>query len=199
MAVTFTKDRKKQLNSVAQRLFKERGYAGTSMRDLANALGIEAPSLYNHVSSKENILQDICFDIADQFLAVIEKVEEIEQPEEQLRAAIRQHVFVITQNLDASAVFLNEWRYLSEPHLGNFKALRKKYENFFQGIIQNGIDQDIFRKEDTKFATVTTLSVLNWVYNWYKPRGKMKPEQIAEKLSNLLINGLRKFNPLKTI
>ena len=185
--------RKEQIQLVAQNMFREKGYKATSMRDIANAIGIEAASLYNHIKSKEQILQEICFDIAQQFFKAIENAKQADfTPEEQLRFAIKQHIFVITKNLDAAAVFLHEWRFLSEPHLSRFKAMRHDYEKEFRLIIQQGKKEGTFQDVDDKFYALTLFSALNWTYDWYKPDGKLSPNQIADQLSNFLLEGIVK-------
>jgi hypothetical protein len=101
-------------------------------------------------------------------------------------------VRVITNNLDASAVFLHEWRHLSPEPLAEFIALRKAYENYLIRIIQQGKEEGKFQFEDEKIAVLSLLSGLNWIYDWYKPEGKLTPEQVAQNLSQLLLNGLTK-------
>ncbi len=193
MQLTKKLTRKEQIKKVAQNMFRERGYSATSMRDLANAVGIEAASLYNHIKSKEDILRQICFGIADDFFHAIEQVEQSNLPaEEKLKQAISQHVKVITNNLDASAVFLHEWRFLSEPYLSDFKKLRDSYEQSFKKIIIQGKEEGIFKAVDEKFYCLTLFSALNWIYDWYKPTGLLSPQQIAEQLSNLLLEGIKK-------
>lgn len=184
--------RKKQIEHTATALFKTKGFSATSMRDLANALGIEAASIYSHIRSKEEILQRVCFRMAEEFFEAIEAVEATGTTATvKLRNAITAHVQVLTKNTEASAVFLHEWRHLSEPFLGEFLALRNKYEAHFRQIIKSGVESGEFSLPDEKFAALTVLSALNWIHTWYKPEGKMKPAEIANNLSTMLLNGLR--------
>ncbi|SFG11802.1 transcriptional regulator, TetR family [Pontibacter chinhatensis] len=184
--------RKEQIEKTATALFKSKGYAATSMRDLANALGIEAASIYSHIRSKEEILQRVCFKMADEFFDALDAAESMESTATvRLQRAIAAHVQVLTQNTEASAVFLHEWRHLSEPLHSNFLALRDKYEARFREIIHEGIQRGEFTVPDEKFAVLTILSALNWIHTWYKPEGKMTPTEIAENLSEMLLNGLR--------
>lgn len=185
--------RKEQIKQVAQNMFKERGYTGTSMRDLANVIGIEAASLYNHIKSKEEILQDICFDIAQQFNLSIVRVKQLTgTPDEKLTRAIHGHILVITNNLDASAVFLHEWRFLSEPHYTKFKNLRNRYDYEFRAIVQEGVDCGLFKPVDVMLFCWTFFSSVSWIYDWYKPDGKLSPEEIASELSHLFLEGIRR-------
>ena len=117
-------NRKEEIVKQATILFRQRGYAATSVRDLAHESGIEAPSLYSHFKSKEDILQRICFHSANAFMNGLSKAEKKKKPEDKLRRAIREHVRVVTRNLDASAVMWNEWKHLTKPDLDDFKGLK---------------------------------------------------------------------------
>jgi AcrR family transcriptional regulator len=193
MSETLSISRKEQILQTAAKLFWEKGYASTSMRDIATDLGIEAASLYHHIKSKEEILETICFAMADQLIGAINEVNDIYfNAEEKLRMAIKNHVQIITQNINQSAVFLHEWRSLSEPRLGEFKQLRDKYENELKVIMEEGVNEDIFDNVDQKFATLTILSTVNWINEWYRPEGSMNAEEIAQKLSDFIMGGLRK-------
>lgn len=185
--------RKAQITKVAMNKFREKGYRAVSMRELADHVGIEAASFYNHFDSKASILKEICFRIAhDFFNGVEEALKEEKTPDKMLAHAIRSHVNVITQNLDASAVFFHDWRYLSEPWLSEFKEMRKKYENIFRKILREGMDRKIFEKQDETFSVLTIFSSLNWVYEWYDPKGKLTPQQIADNFAKLILDGIRK-------
>ncbi|MBC7382210.1 MAG: TetR/AcrR family transcriptional regulator [Bacteroidia bacterium] len=185
--------RKEQILNTAALLFKERGYSATSMRDIATKLNIEAASLYHHIKSKEEILEIICFGMADKFITAIAEVNDIYfNAAEKLRMAIKNHVHIITSNQNQSAVFLNEWRSLSPTSLKDFKELRNHYENGFKHIIESGINEDIFDAIDQKFAVLNIMSSVNWINEWYSPTGKMQADEIALKISDFIMGGLSK-------
>ena len=190
--ITAKKSRKTQIEEKAKTLFRERGYAATSMRDLAQVLGIEAASLYSHIKSKQEILQKICFRMADEFFEAWQEVEtENSSYADKMKKAVKAHVKVITNNTDASAVFFNEWKHLSEPQLSEFLDMRNDYESRFIDIIEKGIESGDLQKVDSKFMMLAILSSLNWTHNWYKPNGSLSPDEVANKLSNLILNGLK--------
>lgn len=193
MSETLTPNRRDQLIEVAAKLFKQKGFSSASMRDLAAEMGIEAASLYHHIKSKEEILETICFEMANKFIDAITETNDIYfNAEERLRMAIKKHVFIITQNINRSSVFLHEWRSLTEPKLSEFIILRNQYEKGIRVILNDGINEDLFDNVDEKFAALTILSTVNWINEWYKPDGKMNAEQVAEKLSDFIFGGLRK-------
>jgi TetR/AcrR family transcriptional regulator, cholesterol catabolism regulator len=182
--------RKDQIRQKAQTLFRERGYRATSMRDLAETLGIEAASLYNHISSKEELLQQICFAMAGEFFEAIEPVVgSLLEPKEKLRAALEAHLGVISANADASAVFLHEWRHMGEPFLNDFKLMRRRYEKLFRAIIEEGIAQNVFRAMDAMIATRTLLSGTNWTYETHRSHGKLAVEHLRE-IAGILLEGI---------
>lgn len=184
--------RKDHINSAARNLFRERGYSATSMRDIASTVGIEVASLYNHIDSKESMLQQICFTMAEKFLAIIPLVKHLqERPEEQLKEAIRLHVLVITSHADESAVFVHEWKHLSEPHLSAFKKMRNNYEGFYRDLIRRGEELGLFKNIHEKFVMMVLFSSINWLYDYYKPNGKLNPSQISDIITDIFLNGIK--------
>jgi AcrR family transcriptional regulator len=182
--------RKDQIRDKAQTLFRERGYAATSMRDLADSLGIEAASLYNHISSKEEILHEICFRMADEFFSAIEPIVASSlDPKEKLRATLEAHLSVIASNADASGVFLHEWRHMGEPFLGDFKLMRRRYEQIFRKIVEEGTGLGVFRKIDAAITARTLLSATNWTYESHKSHRKTSAEELNE-ITTILIEGI---------
>lgn len=184
--------RKEQISQCATALFQQKGYAATSMRDLANTLGIEAASLYSHIKSKEEILQNICFKMAEEFFAVQQRAfQQSQDIEDRLRNAMIAHFEVIIRDTKASAVFFHEWRHMSEPYLSDFLKMREQYESIFLDIIKEGQASGNFIQIDNKFAVLTILSSINWTHNWYKPDGKMTADDVGQKLTDVLIGGLK--------
>lgn len=186
--------RKEQVIRSAAQLFREKGYAASSMRDLAQKLGIEAASLYSHIKSKEEILQYLCFDMATEFRKSLDEVEKQKVPaSEKLRLGIIGHISVMAKDLIASAVFMNEHRHLSQPYLRDFLLLRINYINRFKSIIEDGIRTGEFKESiDKKLAVMTLFSSLNWMPMWYNPDSNIMPNEIGQQLADMLISGLKK-------
>ncbi|GIL24245.1 MAG: TetR family transcriptional regulator [Bacteroidota bacterium] len=186
--------RKEQVIRSAAELFREKGYAASSMRDLAQKLGIEAASLYSHIKSKEEILQHLCFDMAAEFRKSLAEVEKKEvSASEKLKLGIIGHIQVMAKDLTASAVFMNEHRHLSQPYLRDFLLLRINYINRFKSIIEEGARQGEFKDSiDKKLAVMTLFSSLNWMPMWYDPSSRIVPQDLGQQLADMLVNGLKK-------
>ncbi len=186
-----TISRKEQIITTSAKLFRQKGFEAASMRDIAAELGIEAASLYSHIKSKDEILETICFRMADELLKAIDEVNDVYfNAEEKLNSAIKNHVKIVTGDLDSSTVFLREWRRLPVGKLAEFVKLRNKYEDGFMQILINGENENVFEAPDKKFAVLTILSAVNWITEWYSPKGNMTPDEIAEHLSNFILTGL---------
>jgi TetR/AcrR family transcriptional regulator, cholesterol catabolism regulator len=184
-------DRKEQINEIAQTLFRNKGYAATSMRDLAKEVGIEPASIYSHVKSKEALLQKICFRIADEFFDALQGIlKEDLSAEEKLSTAIDAHVGVILNNLDATTVFFHEWKHLSEPSLSEFKSLRNKYEKQFRSIIEAGIENGEFDEVDAHVSIKLLFAMMNSIYEWYNPKGKLKQQEIVRNIVETFVFGI---------
>lgn len=188
--------REAQLYETACKLFREKGYAATTMREIAADMGIEAASLYSYIASKEDLLAGICFERADKFIRALDEVNDIYfNAAEKLQMAVQAHVEIITENPSATAVFTQEWRHLPEPRLTEFKTLRHQYELGFQEILKTGQQEGLFAPIDLKFGALTILSAINWIYAWYNPEGPMKPGEIAQNICTVLLNGLNNPKP----
>jgi len=151
---------------------------------------MEASSIYNHYSSKEEVLQNILFERSTGFFAQLEPLMRLDLPAPMLlRMAVDRHVRVVTSDVDASMVFAQEWRHLTEPHLSHFINLRHQYRDYFIEILQKGIHVGLFRPINEKFAAVGLLSTLNALHEWYRPDGPLSISEIARQLSDQLLFG----------
>lgn len=193
MPVIIEKPRKAQIEEIAEDLFRERGYAATSMRMLANQLGIEPASLYSHIKSKEDILARICFRMADEFFQKVSPIAHLPlAPSEKLRNLIDAHMQVVLTNLSASAVFFHDWKFMTGSNLSEFKTLRKNYETQFKEVLKDGVDQQEFTLDDVHFVTQTIFSAMNMTHEWYKPDGNLPGNDVGRQLANILLNGITK-------
>lgn len=188
--------RKTEILESATLLFSKQGYSATSVREIAERVGMEAPSLYHYFQGKEELLNEICFSLAKKFLSAMDDVNDIYfDAEKKLRMAIENHIRILTADVAKSHVFLFEWRRLNDDKLADFMKLRDRYEAGFKEILQTGENENLFQEVDKKFAALTILGTINWVVEWYKPDGDMSVKQIADKLSDFILDGLRKQKP----
>src|SRR5712691_2367335 len=104
--------RKTELTRAAARLFAEKGYHGTSVGDLAEALGVQKGSLYSHIDSKADLLWEVAREGAEAFHAALDTVPEEGPVLERIQAALRAHLRVVAEQLDIATVFIREWWYL---------------------------------------------------------------------------------------
>ncbi len=184
--------KKQMIMEAAAKLFRDRGYSATSMRDLAKAVHLQASSLYNHIKGKQEILKEICFHNAHHFLAGIEQiVQEETSPAEQLETLILLHLRVATSDATSITSFNDEWRHLEQPELDQFIKLRRRYEAHFRDIIEKGIAEGSFRQVDPNIVMYTILSSLRWVYDWYRPDRSDSIEQIGQEIVSLVLKGLQ--------
>lgn len=191
MKVKEATDRKEQIFWEAAKLFSQKGYQATSMRELADKVGIEAASIYSHYPSKDHLLHAIALRCADDFFKSITPIYEgALSTKAKLKAMINAHIEVIVRHLDAAEVFNNEWKHLNEPARTEYAAMRDKYGRMFDNVVQQGIQENMFRGVDSKFITLTILASLNWTAQWYDPKGPMTPQEVGEVLSDVLLNGL---------
>ncbi len=185
--------RKEEIRYKALEIMKIHGFNGLTMRLLAKEIGIEAASIYNHIASKDELLESVCFDLASKFESAVLEVNDIYfNAPEKLFMLVKLHVEILCADLNASSVFMHDWRYLKETSKGEFIHKRNNYELQIREIIQLGINEGYFNEVDTKFATITLLSTLNSVVEWYKPSGVLSPEQVAQQLNQFVQTGLRK-------
>jgi TetR/AcrR family transcriptional regulator, cholesterol catabolism regulator len=178
---------------VAVKLFGEHGYTGTTMRDIAEAVGVLPGSLYAHIDSKETLLLEIVSDGIARFLAIEQSLAaSVDSPEVRLRKAIRAHVDVVAEDPQRSLVVFHQWRFLSEPNRASAIAMRRRYANAYVKIIDDGKAAGEFSPHlDTRIAVFSVLGALNWIPEWYSDKGAQTPGEIAEKMAGALICGLR--------
>lgn len=184
--------REDQVRAAALRLFKEKGYHATSMRDIAEAVGINKGSLYSYIKSKEDLL----IPVFEQAQGVL--VREIEQitadtsasPTERLKRAIHAHVTAVADNLDVLTVYLSEWRQLATESLATNRFQRERYAAMFHDILRDGMAAGEFRQMDSRIVMLGMIGMCNYLFRWYRPDGRLTPAQIADELIDMVMRGV---------
>ena len=184
--------RRSELTREAARLFAERGYHGTSIGDLAQALGVQKASLYAHISSKQDLLYATMREGADAFHAALDAVPEEARAGEKVRLAMRAHLRVVADQLDVATVFVREWRYLEGERRDEILEERRRYEERFRAFFREGRELGELRTDlDDGAAALLTLSAMNWAYTWLTP-GR-DTDALADRFHGILLDGIRGY------
>ena len=174
-------------------LFRKNGFDATSMRELAENIGVEAPSLYNHIGSKNEILQKICFDTAGLFNSNLEKeLKSSDTPFKRLENLIRFHIQKMVNNYDEVYVSDHEWRHLPDPFLTNFLNQRKKYEEKLVAIVKDSIEKNEIKNIHPYVAVLTILSAVKGLQTWQKRKKNISAITLENDMVEHLLNGLKK-------
>jgi AcrR family transcriptional regulator len=177
----------------AAKLFKDRGYSGTSMRDLAGQVGMEAASMYNHIKSKDELLDTICFRISDTYISQLTEIERTDSSYgDKIKALVRLHIRLMVEDGAAVSVANHDWKYLPEPRLTEFKQARKSYEKGFAALIEAGIAAGEFRPVNASVALFTVLSAVRWVELWYRPGRGLSAQELENNIITVLLGGLER-------
>lgn len=184
--------RKETIIETAARLFRERGFSATSMRDLAEQVGVEAASLYNHISSKAEILQELCFKVANKFMSHIEKVDASDISSiKKIEAVLRFHIQQMLNHYEEVYVSDREWKHLTDPYLSNIQTQRRVYRQRIASIIEDGIRKNEIKKIDAPTAVLIMLHAVSGIESWHRSKQKISGEVLEENMIAILIGGLQ--------
>jgi len=182
-----------QIIETAAQIFRQKGYHGASMEDVARAVHLKKASLYHHFSSKQEILLQILDRALELLLEKITPITSQNIPsDKKLRLMIRQYLQILAENVDLAAVLLFEHRALERRQHARHIPSRDKFEALWKEVIVEGVDKKIFQCDDPPMTVRALLGQMNWTITWYSADGNKSIEQIADDYSNLLLNGLLK-------
>lgn len=185
--------RKDVIIQKAAMLYKSKSYSSASMRELAETLGVEAPSLYNHIGSKSELLQAICFKVGNAFINQVRLVEISEgSSTRKIEAVIRFHINMMLDNYDEVYVANHEWKHLNEPFLTDFLGIRRHYEKSLVALVQAGIDAGEIRPINPFVAALTILSAVRGLEFWQRNKKNVSQQVLEEDMVNHLLHGLVK-------
>ncbi len=176
----------------AARQFADRGFHGTSMGDLAAAIGVQKGSLYSLTGSKQELLYEAMREGARAFHAALDAVPEQAPATERIRGALRGHLRVVAEQLDVATVFTREWRFLEGAHREEIVAERRRYEERWRGLLRDGVEGGGLRSDlDVATATLLVLSAANWAYTWLRPG--FDTDALADGFTAILVDGVRGY------
>lgn len=190
-------ERRSELARIAARLFAEGGFHGTSMGDIAEAMGIQKASLYSLTSSKQQLLYDVVSSGAQAFQTALDDVEDDAHAVERVRQALRGHLRVVALQLDTATVFTREWRYLEGELLSEFVRERRRYEERWRELFREGVERGELRIDlRPSDAALVVLSAANWAYTWLP--SDADTDALADRFVAIVVDGIGGYSAPRT-
>jgi AcrR family transcriptional regulator len=184
--------RQAQILETAARIFCEKGFDKASMEDVADAVGLTKAGLYHHIGSKDELLFAIMSYGMDLFEEkVLNRVMTIADPLDRLKAALRGHVLLVIRDRPKEVtVILHETNALKGRFRDRIDARKKRYIKFLEKTFREMIKSGAARRVDPSAAAFAMLGMINWIYQWYRPGGRLNDEAVADALSDVFLGGI---------
>lgn len=181
--------RQTEILHAALRAFRDKGYHGTTLDDIAQQLGVRKTALYHYFPDKEAILYACHREGLEEVAGLVAAARLHPSCADQLAHVICEHVRVMTDTLEGSSLAL-EVAALSPAHRAQVIAARDRYEQALRDIVRQGMKAGEFRTVDPKLAVFAILGAINWVARWYSPDGSVHPRDLGRHYADHLLRGL---------
>jgi len=183
--------RLQEVLDAAARIFAAKGYRGTSLNDIGEALGMNKASLYYYVRSKEDLLYRLILRAGRRLRDVSQDpgVERLAAPAA-LERLVREHCRVVFEHRHELGVLVHQRRYLELDEEGEVTYRERAYVDRLKAVIARGIAEGAFRSVDTSIAAQFVLDTVNGLLRWYRPDGRATREQVADEIWRFVRGGL---------
>lgn len=182
---------KAAIHAAGRALIYKHGYEGMNLRELADAVGLQQGSLYNHFRSKQQMLFDL---MKEHLVTIIDELKNVlardSDPLEQMKAFIAFHLTYHMQRQDEVYINNSELRSLEPANLRKINALRYEYERLVIGIIEAGIQTKQFKVSEPRVAAFALIALLTGICNWYKPGGRLSKTKLVDIHTEMALRSL---------
>jgi TetR/AcrR family transcriptional regulator, cholesterol catabolism regulator len=192
-AVRTGSERRDEILAIAAELFAERGFAATTVREIADAAGILSGSLYHHFDSKESMADELVHEMLGRVLAEYHRIIDSDaDPEQTLRALMREAFSAIATDRATVAVMVNEWNlFVQFPRFAYLQGIEEETERLWVGVLERGVRSGAFRADLDARMLYRLMRDAIWVsVRWYQPGGRDSAEQIADAYFGVLLAGI---------
>lgn len=184
-------NRRDAMLDTACELIYEKGYASASMRDIANAVGVTQAAMYYHFPNKEEMLFALIEGFNGKLLSVITTaMSATTDPIEGLRGTIREHILLGRSHFREFKLVTEDKRHLSESHAEELRLHERRIFDLYRDRMAGIIKARGITGRDPAICAFNTLSMINYVFNWYRPDGRKSLEEIADQTAEFAVSGL---------
>lgn len=174
----------------AAKVFQEKGFAASSLEDVAAEVGMRKGSLYHYINSKEDLLFAVVSEPAARILDTLQQVSALDlPPSEKLRQAALTHAKVLDETFVYASVYLRE--IAGNQRFAEWVARDREYRRLMTSIVAEGMERGDFASNVSPgTATLAFIGALNWMTHWYRPGGPLSAAVIADQISTTFLSGI---------
>jgi AcrR family transcriptional regulator len=185
-------NRKPELLQKISVLFYKKGYEKTSIRDISQHLGMTNAGLYHYFKNKQEMLFDIMNDAMERALVTMrQELPHAKNAEEKIDWIVRAHIKFYSENKSQTKVLVHEKGALEENYAEIIEKKEKEYVEFIKQVLREIIGESFHTPVTVEVATFCLLGMLNWLVNWYNPKGKVSPDELASNITTIFLKGLK--------
>ncbi len=183
---------RQQIIDTSRRLFRAKGYNGTTLNQVAAELGVTRAALYHWLPSKQSVLCEIHEAVMDDLLASFERIVAQDESElARLEQALHNHVVTVATNLDAITVFFQDEASLPPEPARRIAAKKRHYDQILERLISQAQKKGTIRSDlNAKLVVNSLMGMCNWLYQWYNPEGPASADEVARHVVTIAIDGL---------
>jgi AcrR family transcriptional regulator len=169
-------------------LFYARGFAGTTLDDIAAELGVTKPFIYTHFRSKTDLLAAVCKPTIEMSMEAIANAAALPgTATERLRHAMIDFTKVVVQRQANIAIYFREEKSLAPDALAEIDALRKRFDRLLSQLLSDGVASGEFHIRDVKLAALALGGMISWAYTWHRPDGRLTVDEMCETMADLAL------------
>ncbi len=184
--------KRRRILEVATDLFYDSGYENTTLEEVADRLKVTKPFIYSHYSSKARLLADICeLGIACSLAEINKVLPSSVGPEQKLRLFGEGFVLAVIGSQKQLAIYNREEKNLEPEDVQRIGRMRREFDRKLNVLLDEGVARGVFRIEDRELATLAIGGMVSWASVWYRPRGRLAPDTLATRITNLIFNVVR--------
>jgi len=180
--------KRERILTEAMTLFYERGFTGTTLDDVAAALGVTKPFIYSYFRSKTDLLAALCRPTIEMSLAAVAGAATGPgSPTERLRRAMIDFTRVVLSRQANIAIYFREEKNLEPEALAQINALRKQFDRVLSGLLAEGVAAGEFALRDVNLAALAIGGMVSWAYTWHRPEGRLMLDELCERMAELTL------------
>lgn len=182
--------RQEDILAAAAKLFAAKGYQETTMKEIADAVGVQKATLYAYIPSKEALLAEL---LTENFLPTVMEARRITElpvtPREKLRTFVYRYVTLVLDRQEMVTIFFRERKRLPPEHQKRLLVASRELEGYVDQIIREGQEQGYFRPLNPLVLRQSLFGMINWLVEWYRKEGRLNPLTIADSMVDMLLWG----------